>query len=107
MKLAELAKEPKLINVVIEDEAIVNTYGETVDFWIYDRVDMETFMKLANLEGGQNIESVINVMSDLILDENGNPIMSNGKVLPNDIVIKAVEKTVEALGNFVTPISTT
>ena len=46
-------------------------------------------------------------MKELILDEKGKPILANGKVLPNDVMIKAVEKTVVALGNFVTPTSKT
>lgn len=105
MKLAELAKEPKLVKIEIDDEAVVEKYGETVEFWIYDRVDMETFMKLATLEGNQDINDIIVVMQKLILDENGKSIISKEKVLPNDIMIKAVEKTVSALGNFVTPTS--
>ena len=106
MKLTQLAKAPKLTKITIDDEIIVKNYGEAVDFWVYDRVDMETFMKLANLEGGQNIKDVIVVMKDLILDEEGKPVIANGNILPNDVMIKAVEKTVEALGNFVTPTST-
>lgn len=106
MKLAELAKEPKLVSITIDDESIVNVYGEAVEFYVYDRVDMETFMALANLEGGQDMSKIVSVMKDLILDEKGNKIIANGKVLPNDIMIKAVEKTVEALGNFATQTST-
>jgi hypothetical protein len=107
MKLAELAKEPKLVKISIDDESMVKTYGEIIEFWVYDRVDMETFMKLANLEGGQDIKDIVVVMKDLILDEEGNKILNNGKILPNDIMIKAVEKTVAALGNFATPTSKT
>lgn len=107
MKLAELAKEPKLVNISIDDESIVKTYGEAIEFYVYDRVDMETFMALATLEGGQNIGKIVAVMKDLILDEKGNKIIANGKILPNDIMIKAVEKTVEALGNFATQTSQT
>lgn len=107
MKLAELAKEPKLTKVTIDDPGMITLYGEAIEFWVYDRVDMDTFMQLANLEGGQNIKDVVKVMKELILDEKGNKIISNGNVLPNDVMIKAVEKTVEALGNFATPTSTT
>tara|TARA_R110002111_G_scaffold47166_6_gene84467 strand:- start:2181 stop:2504 length:324 start_codon:yes stop_codon:yes gene_type:complete len=106
MKLTELAKEPKLVKIEIDDESMVKTYGEVIEFWVYDRVDMETFMKLANLEGGQNMEHIVKVMKDLILDEKGNKIIDNNKVLPNDVMIKAVEKTVSALGNFATQTST-
>lgn len=106
MKLTELAKEPKLVKIEIDDEAMVKTYGEIIEFWVYDRVDMETFMKLANLEGGQNMQDVIAVMKELILDEKGNKVIAEGRVLPNDVMIKAVEKTVQALGNFATQTST-
>jgi hypothetical protein len=105
MKLAELAKEPKLISIKIDDPGIVEKYGEDVEFWVYDRVDMETFMALANLEGGQDIGRIVAVMKDLILDDKGNKVIANGKILPNDVMIKAVEKTVEALGNFATQTS--
>jgi len=105
MKLETLAKEPKLTKIVIDDESMVKTYGEIIEFWVYDRVDMATFMSLANLEGQQNIGDVVATMKDLILDEKGNKVLKNGKILPNDIMIKAVEKTVIALGNFVTPTS--
>lgn len=105
MKLAELAKEPKLVKITIDDSAMVEAYGEAVEFWVYDRVDMETFMKLANLEGGQNMSDIVAVMKDLILDEKGEKIIAKNRILPNDIMIKAVEKTVEALGNFATQTS--
>lgn len=105
MKLAQLAAKPQLIKVEIDDSSIVEQYGEAVEFYIFDRVDMETFMALANLEGSQNISKIITVMKDLILDEEGNKIMSDGKVLPNDVMIKAVEKTVSSLGNFATQTS--
>lgn len=105
MKLTELAKEPKLTKIEINDEAIVKSYGEPVEFWVYDRVDMSTFMQLANLQGEQNIGDVVETMKDLILDEKGNKIISPKNILPNDVMIKAVEKTVVALGNFATPTS--
>ena len=107
MKLKELAKEPQLTKIVLDDQSLVERYKDPIEFWVYDRVDMSTFMKLANLQGQQQMEEVVNVMKELILDEKGKPILANGKVLPNDVMIKAVEKTVVALGNFVTPTSKT
>tara|TARA_R100000951_G_C2650024_1_gene184063 strand:- start:1828 stop:2154 length:327 start_codon:yes stop_codon:yes gene_type:complete len=106
MKLSELAKEPKLTKVSIDDPAILKSYGgDPIDFWVYDRVDIATFMQLANLEGNQDMSQVISTMKDLILDEKGAPIISKGRVLPNDVMIKAVEQTVTALGNFANPTS--
>lgn len=107
MKLNELAKEPKLTKIIIDDATLVEKYGEAIEFWVWDRVDMSTFVKLANLEGEQNIADVVEAMKTLILDEKGNPIINDKNILPNDVMIKAVEKTVVALGNFVTPTSKT
>jgi len=107
MNLSELAQEPKLQKVTIDDTNLIDRYGEPIHFWVYDRVNMETFMKLANLEGKQELDKIVDVMKELILNEDGEPIMSDGKVLPNDIMIKAVEKTVSTLGNFVTQTSQT
>lgn len=107
MKLNELAKEPKLTKITIDDAPLVEKYGEAIEFWVWDRVDMSTFVKLANLEGEQNIADVVDAMKTLILDEKGNTIINDKNILPNDVMIKAVEKTVVALGNFATPTSKT
>lgn len=107
MKLNELAKEPKLTKITIDDATLVEKYGEAIEFWVWDRVDMSTFVKLANLEGEQNIADVVEAMKTLILDEKGNTIINDKNILPNDVMIKAVEKTVVALGNFATPTSKT
>lgn len=106
MELSTLAKEPQLTKIILDDEQLVSQYGEPMEFWIYDRVDMGVFMKLANLEGQTEIGDIVKLMKDLILDKEGNKILADGRVLPNDVMIKAVEKTVVALGNFVTPTST-
>ena len=105
MKLNELAKEPQLTKITLDEPALVEKYGEAIEFWVYDRVDMSTFVKLANLEGQQDIADVVAAMKELILDEKGKPIISDKNILPNDVMIKAVEKTVVALGNFATPTS--
>lgn len=98
MKLAQLASQPQLVKLTIDDEAIVEKYGEAIDFWVYDRQDMDTFMKLARLEDGEMGE-IAHVMAEMILDEEGNPIMDDKRVLPSDIMIKAIEKVVSNLGN--------
>ena len=99
MKLTQLASKPQLTKITIEDENIVEKYGEAIEYWIYDRTDMDTFMKLASLEGKSSLDKIVTVMQDLILDEEGNKILDDGKVLPTDVMIKAVEETIKNLGN--------
>lgn len=107
MKLAELATIPKLKCVTIDDKDIVEKYGEPVDFWMYDRVDMTTYMKLANLENADNnFGNLVEGMKDIMLDEDGTPILKDKALLPPDILVKAVEKAIQNLGNQVTPTTT-
>ncbi len=101
MKLQELAVKPKLIKAVIDDEKTVETYGEEIEFFMYDRADLETYFELANVEE-KNVSQLAKVVSKLVLDENGKPIMEADKVFPLDITMKIIEIAVKALGNSVT-----
>ena len=108
MKLADLATTPKLKCITIDDQAIVEKYGESVDFWMYDRVNMTTYMKLANLESDDNkFDNIVDSMKGIMLDEDGSPILKDDTLLPPDILVKAVEKAIQNLGNQVTPTTTT
>ena len=99
MKLAQLAQKPRLEKVVVDDAAIVKAYGEPLEFWMYDRHDLPTFMKLANLEDNQS--ELEQVMRDLVLDEKGQPVLGATDILPLPITIKVIEAAVTHLGNSV------
>jgi hypothetical protein len=101
MKLQELAAKPKLIKAIIDDEKTVEKYGEAVEFWMYDRADLDTYFELA----GANEKSIVElakIVSKLVLDEKGTPVMTNDVVFPVDISIKIIEIAIKALGNSVT-----
>ena len=100
MKLQTLASKPKLTQVMIDDEKIVEAYGEPLEFYIYDRHDMDTFMKLASVEG-ENVASISTLISEMILDEDGKKIIVDGNILPVDIMMKIVEVVIQRLGNSV------
>ena len=99
MKLKQLASKPKLIKQIIDDAEIVDKYGETVEFYLYDRYDMDTLMKLASVDS-ENYSAITGVVEDLILDENGDKIIVDDFSLPLDIMLKAVEVVVSQLGNM-------
>ena len=102
MKLSQLTSKPKLEKIVIDDEKIVASYGEPIEFWVYDRQGMDTFMKLATLEGEQDVATISEVVKNLILDEKGNKILDGDNLLPVDVMIKCIEVTVRRLGNSIT-----
>jgi hypothetical protein len=97
MKLSEIATKPKLNKIVLDKEEIVAKYGEALEFFIYDRQPLEVFGRLANAEK-ENFTDIANLMKDLILDEEGNPVMTEDKQLPFEVLVEAMTKVSEHLG---------
>jgi len=97
MKLSALAAKPALIKLVLDDEEIVKEFNEPLEFYIYDRQPIDVFIKFAALDS-TNFGEMVRLVNDIILDEDGSPIISNDMVLPRKLYIKVVEKVVSRLG---------
>ena len=97
MKLKELAAKPQLVEIIIDDEAIVEEYGDNLSFFIHDRLPIEKYTHLASLNT-DDAGAMYQVIKDLILDEDGLPVMSDGNVLPLNVMNAAVLKVTENLG---------
>lgn len=106
MKLKELAKKPVLTKVTLSDKDIVEKYGEEIEFYIYDRYEFDTYLKLFQTEEN-DISRMTTLVKELLMDDKGNPIITDGEILPSDIMMKAIEQVVKTLGNSVTPTSST
>ena len=103
MKLSQLAAKPQLIQIILDDEDIRKQYGDALEFYVYDRQDMDTFIKLATLDS-KDFSKLTDLINSLILDEQGSPIVKDGMILPSDILIKAIQRVVETLGKHQKPI---
>jgi len=97
MKLSELAAKPQLKEIQIDDKDIVKEYGDVLSFFVMDRLPIETYTKLASVKT-EDPGEMYNVIKDLILDEDGMPVMADGNVLPMDVMTAAVLKVTESLG---------
>lgn len=97
MKLSELSAKPKLIQISIDDEDTVKEFGEAITFHTWDRQPMDVFLKLANTT---NLETgnIIEIVKGLILDEHGKEILSKDKMLPTNVLMKAINKVTDQLG---------
>lgn len=97
MKLSNLAKAPELIKVTIDDEEIIKQYGEPLDFYTLDRQPMDTFLKFA--AGDRNdFTQMAQVLKEMIMDEEGKPVIQDGVMLPSKVMVAAFTKLVEQLG---------
>ena len=97
MNLKDLAKKPQLTKIIIDDEDLVKEFGEPIEFWTWDRQPMETFLKLSTVNT-QEPGTIINVVRDLILDEDGKPVITGDVGLPTHVMMRVVTKVVEGLG---------
>jgi hypothetical protein len=97
MKLSEIAKKPKLVEVTISDADIVEEFGEALTFWTWDRQPMDVFLKLAAIDQS-NTASVIEAVRELILNEDGSPVLTGEESLPTKVLMRVIVTVVESLG---------
>ena len=99
MKLKELATKPQLVKIVLDDEETISQHEEALEFYVWDKQPLDTFVEFAsNTQKPDSYPQLITMCSDMILDEDGNPVMAEGHVLPNQLLLKCVNKVVEQLG---------
>jgi len=99
MKLKELATKPQLVKIVLDDEAIIKEYNEPLEFYVYDKQPLAEFVKFSvTSQEDQNYGEMIDFCSDMIMDETGEKIMTDGQLLPNSILVKCVNEVVKQLG---------
>jgi hypothetical protein len=97
MKLSQIAAKPKLVMVVLDDEDTVKEYGESLEFYTWDRQPLDVFMKLAGANH-ENAGSMIDIVRTLILDETGKQIIQGEVMLPSTVLVRSISKIVETLG---------
>jgi hypothetical protein len=97
VKLSQLVAKPQLIQIIINDEDIVKEFGEPIEFWTYDRQPMDTFMKLASMDGS-NYGEIVKAVKGLVLDEEAKPVLKDNEMPPTKVLIRVVGKVLEGLG---------
>ena len=97
MKLSELAAKPILVELTITEPTLVEKYGEELKFHVFDRQPLDIFAKMSQMEEGNTMEYV-DTLSQLILNEEGNPVMHEEFILPLDVLTEALKLIGENLG---------
>lgn len=98
MKLSQLASKPQLVKLEIDDQETVEEYGEPLEFYIYDRQSIDTYMKLASLDE-KNQSEIVNLINGMVYDESGELILADDNTLPINLLGKLITKVVSNLGN--------
>ena len=96
-QLSQIAAAPQLIEVVLDDEQTIAEFGESVQFWTWDRQPLPMFMKLASLSG-EDTSLMIEVVRTLILDKDGKEIITEITLLPTPVLLRAIARITDLLG---------
>lgn len=106
MKLEKFAAKPKLVELIIDDADIVETYGETVTFYMYDIVNMNVYFEFFKARADSHMESLVTIIRKLILNAKGEAILVEGIDLPMDLMAASIVKVGEVLGKSLNKKST-
>ncbi len=99
MNITQLATAPTLVKVTLDQTEITEKYGDSLEFYMYDRQPMDKFLKFAGKDiGPDQYGDLIDAMAPLILDEQGQTVVDGDKTLPWDVLSAAVTKVMERLG---------
>lgn len=104
--IASLASKPKLTHIILDDNALVETYGEPIEFWAYDIVGLSTYFEFFQNRAESQYDNLTKMMRSLILLEDGSPAIKDGEDLPVDIAAAAITKLGEILGKSLSKTST-
>lgn len=97
MNLKDLANKPQLVKLTVDKPELTEKYGDTLDFYIYDRQPLEVFGRLANADK-ESFSDVANLVTTLVLDVNGYAIIEDGAELPFDVLTEVITMVSEHLG---------
>jgi len=97
MKLNQLIAKPQLIKCVLDDEETVKEFGEPLEWWIWDRQPIDAFLKFAT-DTGSNSEQIVRILKEMVLDEQGQPMLTGENTLPTRVLMRVMGKMTEALG---------
>lgn len=99
MDLKAVAKKPKLQKISLDAEHVIATYGESLDFYMYDRYDMPTYIRLSAVDQ-TNTAEMLDVIREMVLDASGNSMLEPEDQLPPAVMVDMMNAVVAQLGNL-------
>lgn len=97
MELSNIAITPKLEKLVLDSPKILEEFGEPIEFYMYDRQDIVTYLKLSELK--DNTAGLIEAVKGLVKTSTGKPAIHDNQELPVTVMVALIEKVVAYLGN--------
>jgi len=100
MDLRAAAVKPKLEQITLDSKYVMESYGEPLTFYMWDRQSMPVYMHLSTIDQADT-SSVLTVVREMMLDANGKPMLEEDDELPPQVMVDAINAVVAQLGNSV------
>lgn len=106
MKIQQLVSTPQLTEIILDDKELLETYGEPITFYAFDIVPMSMYFEFFNARSKGEYDALGRLIRRMILNEKGEPVMTEQQDLPMDIMAQAITKIGEILGKSLSKTST-
>ena len=106
MDISKVSKKPVLLEMVLDDAAIIAEYGESITFYMYNNVDLNTYFDFYRVQQEKDGGELNALMRRIIVDSAGKQVIAADEMLPIDITFAALVKINENLGKSKTKSST-
>lgn len=106
MDISKLARKAELIQVVLDAPDLVETYGDSICFWIKDFIDVTSYFDFFKAQAEGDAAKLGKLLTAMVLKEDGTPAMAQDDLLPIDIQIAMLTEINSALGKSRTVQST-
>lgn len=95
--LAEFARKPQLLEIVLDTAEVIEEFGEAITFYMHDYVDISTYFDFfkASQEGGDALNGILR---SLVLDKDGKPCIQPGNALPVSLTVAVLSEINKNLG---------
>lgn len=100
MDLRQAATKPKLEKITLNSEYVIDEYGEPLEFWMWDRQKMPTYIQLSAIEK-TDMAGMLDAVKGLVLDGKGNRMLDDDQELPPQVMVDMINAVVDQLGNAV------
>jgi len=98
VNIKDFASKSELIEMIIDNDDIIEKYGEPITFHTYNIVRMSTYFDFFNARSNNEFSNLDKMMKSMILDKDGNRILADDEDLPIDIAAAVINKLGEVLG---------
>jgi hypothetical protein len=98
MDLKKLVRKPELLEVRIDDKEIIDSYGDSITFYMQNHLDIMTYFDFYRSQTQNDGQAFQKILQKIVLNKKGESILADDEVLPIDITLAVLAKVNEVLG---------